>query len=45
MHDVDLSQKPIVTGFFDDASNTISYVVQDPGSAACAIIEIGRAHV
>ncbi len=30
---------PTVTGFFDDATNTISYVVQDPGSAACAIVD------
>ncbi|MEO1138741.1 MAG: MBL fold metallo-hydrolase [Pseudomonadota bacterium] len=36
---VDLSKKPIVSGFFDEASNTISYVVQDPDSTACAIID------
>ncbi|MEM9717217.1 MAG: MBL fold metallo-hydrolase [Pseudomonadota bacterium] len=30
---------PIVTGFFDEATNTISYVVQDPDSLACAIID------
>jgi len=30
---------PLVTGFFDDATNTISYVVQDPASPACAIID------
>ena len=30
---------PIVTGFFDDATNTISYVVQDPGGRAAAIID------
>ncbi|MCW1954914.1 MBL fold metallo-hydrolase [uncultured Lentibacter sp.] len=28
-----------VTGFFDDATNTISYVVKDPGGSACAIID------
>lgn len=36
---VDLSIKPEVTGFFDDQSNTISYVVRDPGSQACAVID------
>ncbi|WP_416881232.1 MBL fold metallo-hydrolase [Marivita sp.] len=30
---------PKVTGFFDDATNTISYVVQDPQGSACAIID------
>jgi glyoxylase-like metal-dependent hydrolase (beta-lactamase superfamily II) len=35
----DLSVKPDVTGFFDPATNTISYVVKDPGSAACAVID------
>ncbi|MCK0149241.1 MBL fold metallo-hydrolase [Marivita sp. S6314] len=30
---------PIVTGFFDDATNTISYVVQDPEGRACAIVD------
>lgn len=38
MH-IDLSFKPEVTGFFDPATNTISYVVKDPGSTACAIID------
>ncbi|MEO0485967.1 MAG: MBL fold metallo-hydrolase [Pseudomonadota bacterium] len=38
-HAVDLTQRPEVTGFFDAGSNTISYVVKDPGSAACAIID------
>ncbi|MCR9108794.1 MBL fold metallo-hydrolase [Marivita sp. XM-24bin2] len=28
-----------VTGFFDDATNTISYVVQDPAGSACAIVD------
>ncbi|SCZ70753.1 MBL fold metallo-hydrolase [Epibacterium ulvae] len=36
---VDLSTIPTVTGFFDESSNTISYIVQDPDSAACAIID------
>jgi glyoxylase-like metal-dependent hydrolase (beta-lactamase superfamily II) len=35
----DLSVKPEVHGFFDDATNTISYVVKDPGSDACAVID------
>lgn len=30
---------PEVTGFFDPATNTISYVVRDPASDACAIID------
>lgn len=30
---------PIVTGFFDDATNTISYLVQDPSGRACAIVD------
>lgn len=30
---------PKVTAFFDKDTNTISYVVQDPGSNACAIID------
>jgi glyoxylase-like metal-dependent hydrolase (beta-lactamase superfamily II) len=34
-----LSVKPDVTGFFDEATNTISYVVKDPASNACAIID------
>lgn len=35
----DLSVKPDVTGFFDPATNTISYVLKDPGSNACAIVD------
>lgn len=30
---------PEVTAFFDDATNTISYVVRDPADRACAIID------
>jgi glyoxylase-like metal-dependent hydrolase (beta-lactamase superfamily II) len=30
---------PEVTGFFDPATNTISYVVRDPNSSSCAIID------
>ncbi|MFH0300360.1 MBL fold metallo-hydrolase [Bradyrhizobium sp. 31Argb] len=38
-HTVDLSVKPEVTAFFDPATNTVSYVVKDPGSKACAVID------
>lgn len=31
--------KPDVTAFFDEATNTVSYVVKDPAGAACAIID------
>lgn len=31
--------QPEVTGFFDPATNTISYVVRDPGSLSCAIYD------
>ena len=35
----DLSVKPEVEGFFDEATNTISYIVKDPASDACAVID------
>jgi glyoxylase-like metal-dependent hydrolase (beta-lactamase superfamily II) len=38
-HRVELSVKPDVTAFFDAPTNTISYVVTDPGSAACAVVD------
>jgi glyoxylase-like metal-dependent hydrolase (beta-lactamase superfamily II) len=38
-HAVDLSVKPEVTAFFDAPTNTISYVVKDPASNACAVID------
>ncbi|PYE34293.1 glyoxylase-like metal-dependent hydrolase (beta-lactamase superfamily II) [Idiomarina fontislapidosi] len=31
--------KPIVTHFFDEPTNTYSYVVQDPNSSHCAVID------
>lgn len=31
--------RPEVHGFFDPATNTISYVVRDPASEACAVID------
>jgi glyoxylase-like metal-dependent hydrolase (beta-lactamase superfamily II) len=34
-----LTVKPEVTGFFDSQTNTISYVVRDPASKACAVID------
>ncbi|MAU96567.1 MAG: MBL fold metallo-hydrolase [Fulvimarina sp.] len=36
---VHLDVKPEVKGFFDPATNTISYVVRDPASKACAIVD------
>jgi len=33
------SVKPEVTAFFDEPTNTITYVVKDPASAACAVID------
>lgn len=36
---VDLATKPTVHAFFDEATNTISYIVKDPGSQACAIVD------
>jgi len=34
-----VASKPDVKAFFDEATNTVSYVVKDPASAACAIID------
>jgi glyoxylase-like metal-dependent hydrolase (beta-lactamase superfamily II) len=36
---IDMSVRPEVEAFFDDATNTISYVVKDPASTACAVID------
>ena len=36
---IDMSTKPQVEAFFDPATNTISYVVKDPSSNACAVID------
>jgi glyoxylase-like metal-dependent hydrolase (beta-lactamase superfamily II) len=30
---------PKVTAFFDEATNTVSYVIRDPGRNACAVID------
>ncbi len=39
VHTSDLVVRPDVTPFFDPSTNTVSYVVKDPGSNACAVID------
>jgi glyoxylase-like metal-dependent hydrolase (beta-lactamase superfamily II) len=39
LFETDLSAKPEVTAFFDAPTNTVTYVVKDPASKACAIID------
>ena len=36
---IDMTVKPEVAAFFDKETNTISYVVRDPGSKSCAIFD------
>lgn len=36
---VNMDIKPDVQAFFDDATNTISYIVKDPTSDACAVVD------
>jgi len=36
---VNMDVKPDVEGFFDEATNTITYIVKDPTSNACAVID------
>lgn len=36
---VNMGVKPEVKAFFDEATNTISYVVKDPDSTSCAVID------
>jgi len=36
---INMDVHPEVQAFFDEATNTISYIVKDPGSKACAIID------
>lgn len=36
---VDLAVRPKIASFFDKETNTISYVVQDPNSKSCAIVD------
>lgn len=38
-HAIDLGTKPIVTAFLDKPTNSVSYVVRDPSSDSCAIID------
>jgi glyoxylase-like metal-dependent hydrolase (beta-lactamase superfamily II) len=38
-HTPDLAVKPEVTAFFDEATNTVTYVVRDPAGTACAVID------
>lgn len=38
-HPVDLTIKPEVTAFFEAQTNTVSYVVRDPASTSCAVID------
>jgi glyoxylase-like metal-dependent hydrolase (beta-lactamase superfamily II) len=38
-HPVNLAVKPDIKAFFDEPTNTVSYVVKDPASNACAIID------
>ena len=36
---IDVSVRPEVTPFFDEPTNTLSYVVRDPASTACAVVD------
>ncbi|MBO9395852.1 MBL fold metallo-hydrolase [Shimia sp. R9_2] len=36
---VNITVKPEVQAFFDEATNTISYIVKDPSSKSCAIVD------
>jgi glyoxylase-like metal-dependent hydrolase (beta-lactamase superfamily II) len=36
---IDLTTTPEVTAFFDAPSNTVTYVVRDPSSLSCAVID------
>ncbi len=38
-HAVELTVKPEVTAFFDEPTNTVSYVVKDPRTDACAVVD------
>ena len=38
-HAVGLSVKPEIMAFFDQETNTVSYLVKDPASQACAVID------
>ncbi|MGI9408269.1 MAG: MBL fold metallo-hydrolase [Hyphomicrobiaceae bacterium] len=34
-----MSCRPDVTGYFDEATNAVCYIVKDPASSACAVID------
>ena len=36
---IDMATKPDVSAFFDEATNTISYIVKDPASDHCAVVD------
>ena len=36
---IDMSMKPDVEAFFDAVTNTISYVISDPKTKACAVVD------
>jgi glyoxylase-like metal-dependent hydrolase (beta-lactamase superfamily II) len=36
---VTAAQRPAVQSFFDEATNTVSHVVRDPATSACAVID------
>ena len=36
---IDMSVEPEVTPFFDEVTNTVTYIVKDPESKACAVID------
>ncbi|MGB0786278.1 MAG: MBL fold metallo-hydrolase, partial [Alphaproteobacteria bacterium] len=36
---VDISVTPEVQAFFDEATNTISYLIKDPTSNSCALVD------
>lgn len=38
-YQLDMNVKPYVKAFFDEATNTISYVVREPDGKACAVID------
>ena len=38
-HLVEIAVKPEVTAFFDAPTNTVTYVVKDPNSSSCAILD------
>ena len=34
-----MSPKPVIRGFFDEATHTVSYLVADPASKRAAVID------